>query len=236
MTKLNYLDDTYLFESKATFIEIRENEKGEAVILDETIFYPQGGGQPADTGKIILDNIIFSVTDVRLDENGIVWHFGKFQNGGFNKNDKVILKIDSDRRLINTKLHSAGHLLDCAVIKMGIKNITATKGFHFPNGPSVEYNGTIENSAEIIPELEKIVNELIVKNLQIEKQTLSSDEAKKQGVWAPEGKSARIVNFEGFPNCGCGGTHVKSSSEIGQIIIRKIKSKKGITKISYSVE
>ena len=182
MTKLNYLDDTYLFESKATFIEIKENEKGKAVILDETIFYPQGGGQPADTGKIILDNIIFSVTDVRLDENGIVWHFGEFQNEGFNKNDKVILKIDSDRRLINTKLHSAGHLLDCAVIKMGIKNITATKGFHFPNGPSVEYNGTIENSAEIIPELEKIVNELIVKNLQIEKQTLSSDEAKKQEI------------------------------------------------------
>ena len=80
MTKLNYLDDTYLLESKATFIEIKENEKGKAVILDETIFYPQGGGQPADTGKIILDNNIFSVTDVRLDENGIVWHFGEFQN------------------------------------------------------------------------------------------------------------------------------------------------------------
>ena len=119
---------------------------------------------------------------------------------------------------------------------MGIKNITVTKGFHFPNGSYVEYNGTIENSAEIIPELEKIVNELIVKNLQIEKQTLSPDEAKKQGVWAPEGKSARIVNFEGFPNCGCGGTHINSSSEIGKITIRKIKSKKGITKISYSVE
>ena len=236
MTKLNYLNDTYIFESNAFFVEIKENEKGKAVTLDETIFYPQGGGQPADKGQIISNDAVFIVNDVKLDENGIVWHFGEFENGEFRKKNKVILKIDKDRRINNAKLHSAGHLLDCAVTKMGIENLEPIKGFHFPDGPYVEYKGLIEDFVDIILELEKTVNDLIVENLQIEKQNLSPEEAKKQGVWAPQGKSARIINFAGFSNCGCGGTHVNFASEIGKIIIRKIKFKKGITKIAYLVK
>ena len=112
MTKLNYLSNTYLFDSEAIFVEIKENEKGKAVILDKTIFYPQGGGQPADKGKIISGDTIFIVNDVRIDEVGIVWHFGEFSNGQFKIGNKVILKIDKDRRKLNAKLHSAGHLLD----------------------------------------------------------------------------------------------------------------------------
>ena len=118
MTKLNYLDNTYLFESEAIFIEIKENEKGKAVILDETIFYPQGGGQPADRGEIVSGDNIFAVSDVRLDETGTVGHFGEFKQGEFKQDDKVDLKIDKDRRILNAKLHSAGHLLDCAVSKI----------------------------------------------------------------------------------------------------------------------
>ncbi|PIS39583.1 MAG: alanyl-tRNA editing protein AlaX, partial [Candidatus Nealsonbacteria bacterium CG08_land_8_20_14_0_20_38_20] len=114
MTKLNYFDNTYLFESEAIFIEIKENEKGKAVILDATIFYPQGGGQPADKGEIVSGDNIFVVSDVRLDESGTVWHFGEFKTGEFKQGDKVDLKIDKDRRILNAKLHSAGHLLDCA--------------------------------------------------------------------------------------------------------------------------
>lgn len=235
MTKLNYLDNTYLFESEAIFVEIKENEKGRAVILDETIFYPQGGGQPADKGEIISGDNIFVVNDVRLDETGTVWHFGEFKNGNFKQGDKVILKIDKDRRILNAKLHSAGHLLDCAVSKMEIENLQPTKGFHFPDGPYVEYDGIIENPATIIPVLQKNINELIAQNLQVERKDLNSEEAQAKGIWAPAGKSARVVNFAGFSTCGCGGTHVNCASEIGKITIRKIKSSQGKTKIAYSV-
>ena len=236
MTKLNYLDNTYLFESEAIFVEIKENEKGRAVILNETIFYPQGGGQPADKGEIVSGDNIFVVSDVRLDETGTVWHFGEFKNGEFKQGDKVILKIDKDRRILNAKLHSAGHLLDCAVSKMGIENLKPTKGFHFPDGPYVEYDGTIENPAEIIPVLQKNIDELIAQNLQIERKDLSTEEAQAKGIWTPVGKSARVVNFAGFSICGCGGTHVNSASGIGKITIRKIKSSQGKTKIAYAVE
>ncbi|MFA5828773.1 MAG: alanine--tRNA ligase-related protein [Candidatus Shapirobacteria bacterium] len=235
MTKLNYLNDTYLFESEAVFLEVSQNEKGKAVILDETIFYPQGGGQPADKGEIISGVNIFTVNDVRLDETGTVWHFGEFKNGELKQGDKVVLKIDQERRILNARLHSAGHLLDCAVTKIGIENLKPTKGFHFPDGPYVEYSGTIENPAEIIPLLQKNIDNLLEQNLPVEKKDLSPAEAQAKGVWAPAGKSARVVNFAGFPICGCGGTHVKTASEIGKITIRKIKSNQGTTRIAYSV-
>lgn len=235
MTKLNYLKDTYLFKWEATFIEIKENEKGKAIILDETIFYPQGGGQPADKGEIISGDNIFIVNDVRLDENWVVWHFGEFKSGEFKQGDRVVLKIDEDRRILNAKLHSAGHLLDCAVSKMNIENLHPTKGFHFSDGPYVEYDWTIENPAELILVLQKNIDDLISQNLPVEKEELTPDEAKKKWVYAPVGKSARVVNFEGFPFCWCGGTHVNRASEIGQIIVKKIKSGQWKTKIAYLV-
>jgi len=93
MTKLNYLEDTHLFEAEATFLETKNHEKGTAVILDGTIFYPQGGGQPADQGKISTPNATFTVNDVRLDEDGTVWHFGIFENGEFQKGEKIKHKV-----------------------------------------------------------------------------------------------------------------------------------------------
>jgi len=236
MTKLKYLDDTYLFEASATVTEITANENGKAVILDQTIFYPQGGGQPTDIGEISSGTTLFSVTNVRLDENGQVWHFGEFQQREFQQGDKVALKLDSKQRILNSRLHSAGHLLDCAVLELGITSIEPTKGYHFSNGPYVEYKGILDDPSNIIPDLEKKVNELVDKNLAVERQRLTPYEAKLQGIWTPEGKSARIVYFSGFPYCGCGGTHINSSKEIGEITIRKIKSKKGVTRISYSVK
>jgi len=235
MTKLNYLDDTYLFESSAHFLEFRENEKGKAVILDETIFYPQGGGQPADGGKISFGENIFIVKDVRLDETGVVWHFGEFTSGLFNKEDKLTLKIDEERRKLNARLHSAGHLLDCAVTKLGVKNLRPTKGFHFPDGPYVEYDGMLENPIALVPVLQKIVDELVLADLPIEKRNLAFEEAQALGIIAPAGKSARVVNFVGFSFCGCGGTHVKGSAEIGKIAIRKIKSSQGKTRVAYKL-
>ena len=235
MTNLLYLNDTYLFETEAKFIGLRENEKGTAVILDQTIFYPQGGGQPADTGKIILESNEFTVTDVRLDAEGIVWHFGTFNSNLFNEGDEVALEIDKDKRLLNARLHSAGHLLDCAVSKLKLETLKPTKGFHFPQGPYVEYDGVVEDNQALIPILEKAINELIEENLHTASEELSPEEAKAQNIWAPQGKSARVVHFHGYEHCGCGGTHINEASEIGKVHIRKIKAKKGITRISYAI-
>ncbi|MCK4608824.1 MAG: hypothetical protein KAT71_05045 [Gammaproteobacteria bacterium] len=232
MTQLKYLEDFCLAKHRSVCIEISSDE----VIVDETIFYPQGGGQPCDTGIITNKNGEFQVTKVYLDENGIVHHLGNFIKGAFNSGDIVDLVIDKERRDLNTRLHSAGHLIDCAVEQLNLNYLKPTKGYHFPGGPSIEYEGAIENPETLLPQLQRAVNSLIAQKLPIQIDELTEAEAKKHGLFVPKGKSARIVGFKGFKACGCGGTHVKNSSEIGKIIIKKIKTKKGITKISYVLD
>lgn len=235
-TTLKYLDNTYLFVSEAKVLDIRKTEKGTAVILDETIFYPQGGGQPADIGKISSSSGILIVSDVRLDENGDVLHYGQFETGNLEKGQTVKLEINADRRTLNAKLHSAAHLIDVAVEKAGIPIVAARKGYAFPDGPYVEYDGEIENADSYIPKLEEKIKELIAQNIKVERKYYSPDEARRKGIHAPSGKSARTIAFEGNAEVGCGGTHVENSSEIGAITIRKISSKKGTTKVCYQVK
>ncbi|MFC1802323.1 alanine--tRNA ligase-related protein [Patescibacteria group bacterium] len=234
-TELLYLENTYLFESTATFLETRQNEKGLAIILDKTIFYPQGGGQPTDTGYIRNNNTVFKVTFVGLDEKGVVWHFGEFEQGSFENNQEVSLEIDEEKRKLHTRIHSAGHLLDCAVQEMNL-GITPDKGFHFVEGPSLESEGTLEVTDELKGSIEKKVNELVEANLKVNRENVSSEEAVKKGMKAPTGKDVRLIGFENYKECGCGGTHVIASADIGKITIRKMSSKKGRTKISYAVE
>lgn len=234
-TQLEYLNNSSLFISEAVILEIKETDGVVAVALDKTIFYPQGGGQPCDTGKIYNEHGGFVVSSVRLDQDGIVWHFGNFISGKFISEEKVTLEIEAAKRNLYTKLHSAGHLIDCAVEKLAIPNLQPTKGYHFPDGPSVEYQGTVENPEDLVSQLQKTIDELLVKNLPLEIHDLSPEEAQAKGIYAPLGKKARTVNFQGFSICGCGGTHVISSGQLGKILIKKIKSKKGITKIYYEV-
>ncbi|MBI5415016.1 hypothetical protein HZA38_05915 [Candidatus Peregrinibacteria bacterium] len=236
MTVLLYLSDTYLFLVAAKVLEIRNTEKGKAIILDQTIFYPQGGGQPADFGEISSNTAVFAVTDVRLDETGTVLHYGNFFSGTLKNGDEVTLTIDSERRTLNARLHSAGHLLDVAVQKSGITGLVPTKGYHFPEGPYVEYKGELKNPQEYISKLEEILTELVAAKILMEKIELSPEEAQKRQIFAPPGKAARVVNFQGYEGCGCGGTHVRDSGEIGKMTIRKISSKNGVTRVAYALE
>lgn len=93
------------------------------------------------------------------------------------------LKIDKERRILNSKIHSAGHLLDNAVGKLQIEGLKPLKGFHFPEGPYVEYEGEVDNPAELIPKLQSTIDSLISEDLVVEIEDLSPEEAKTRGVW-----------------------------------------------------
>lgn len=90
--------------------------------MEETIFHPQGGGQPSDQGVIEFNDSIFTVEKVSKNKDGTIQHFGKFQNKEkvFKNKDKVTLKIDKNFRILNVRLHSAGHLIDVAVRNIGL--------------------------------------------------------------------------------------------------------------------
>lgn len=238
-TKLLYLENMDILETDAVIMDVLEEEGKQVVILNQTIFYPQGGGQPYDQGEITSEKSKFIVEQVRFID-GVVKHIGMFKSGNFKKSDKVTLSVNPERRLLNSKLHSAGHLVDVGIYALKPDWI-ADKGFHFPDGPYVEYKGEIdENEKENFKQkLEKECNEIIQMNLVVSVVICEKNDLSKYCRHVPEnipeGKPIRIVLFNDF-GVPCGGTHVSSLSEIKSMSIRKIKVEKGTIRISYDVE
>ena len=234
MTQLDYLKNTYLFESKAQIIETWENEFWKYIILDKTIFYPQGWWQPSDIWEIIFWDEIFEVTKAILDENWIVFHYGKLSlsTEGFSPLQKVKLKINSDIRIKNAKNHTWWHLLDIAVKNIWL-DLIARKWFHFDSWCYVEYSWiyNVEEKEEIIKKLNFEINNLVSQNLKIG--------VENNLEWkSPEGKKFRKVSFEKYENlwCGCWWTHLNSIWELWKIEITNIKNKKWNCKISYKIK
>lgn len=235
MTKALYLEDTYLFSSQGMILQELETEKGHALILDQTIFYPQGGGQPADQGIVVSENNIFRVTDVRLQENGEILHFGSWEHERIPLSNSVTLTVDKERRLLNAKNHSAGHVIDIAMNNLGYR-LPHSKSYHFPDSPYVEYVGTIENPEQLKETLEKELQKLISEALVTKSANLNREECETKDITVPSGKEGRTIRFADYMEVGCGGTHIHSSQEIGEVCISKIKSKHGLTKISYKLK
>ena len=239
-TALNYLQDTYQFSALAKVMAVGKDEQGrDYIILDQTIFYPQGGGQPYDTGSITNSNGSFIVTDVRLvGEN--VYHYGFFNNLPFQVGEKVNLTVDEARRRLNAKNHSAGHLLDTVLHEID-SSLIPVKGFHFPEGPYVEYAGELKEDPETLAKkIEEKMNGLITEGSVVKTEIVANRAELEKHChyvpgYIPENKPARVVTLYGDKGTPCGGTHVKDIKELGLAKITKIKNKEGNIRISYSV-
>ena len=231
MTKLKYLENTYLFENSATIIEQGFDERGEYLIFDSTIFYPQGGGQASDIGEIIVDNKSYKIDFVASDKNGFVKHYGTFNDNL--KTKMAEQKVDKDVRLKNASSHTAGHLISVVVEEL-YSNLKAVKGYHFLDGSYIEFIGEkIDNKEEFLSNVNTKIEELLDKGLNITIKNLSQKETKEQfGI--DNAKNFRVMYFEGFKAIPCGGTHLKSTKELKSVIATKIKSKKDRVKVSYS--
>jgi Ser-tRNA(Ala) deacylase AlaX len=150
------------------------------------VFHPQGGGQPSDTGLIVFSgsDLKFSVQDVR-SKDGIVLHYGVFEGSNpesgidSEKGKEVYLTVDESRRKLNSRLHSAGHLLDMCMQKVGLGHLEPGKGYHFPDGPFVEYKGSVPQEEFQVKqkELEAEANELISKGGKVYAAILPYEEA-----------------------------------------------------------
>ena len=240
-TQLAYLNDSHKVEDDARFVCLEQVDgKGTAVVLDQTIFYPQGGGQPADQGQISSSNATFNVHDVRLVD-GVVHHYGTFSSGEFAGGEPVKLRINADRRLRHTRLHSAGHLID-ATVRMLELPLTPTKGYHFSDGPYVEYEGEIpiDQREDIRLRLEQKVNELV--NSKFETQMVYAKKDQMQEIcgfipnYIVDNKEVRVISIVPKLGCPCGGTHVKNSEDVGQIKLTKIRVKGGQSRLCYDLD
>jgi Ser-tRNA(Ala) deacylase AlaX len=237
-TKLLYMDDFGIVACEAIVTEIKNSEDGRTiVVLDQTCFYPRGGGQDWDTGKISASAMRYAVSEVRLDEGGVVHHY-IVEDPKFEVGETVQCSVDHERRNVNTRLHSAGHVLDMATSSLR-PNLIPAKGAHYPHMSFVEYEGIIDDPEELTKALQVKIDELLAQKITNTLKFVNLDELKTlcRHVPAnlPSNKPIRVVLYGDF-GVPCGGTHVKNLSDIGKLEITKVKSKKGITKIGYRVD
>lgn len=238
-TKLLYMEDMQQLSCEANVASVDPIDSKSVVYLEQTVFYPQGGGQPYDTGTITTSDQTFVVEDVRFVD-GKVQHIGHFPGKPFKEGESVTCNVNGERRQLHARLHSGGHVLDMAVNELGYDWIPG-KGYHFPDGPYVEYQGDLgeEDKEVIIGKLNGKITDILDRGVQTEIRFMSKEEMSQYcrhvPTYLPAGKPSRIVLYGDF-GVPCGGTHVAALLDIGRLYVRKIKGQSGSLRVSYLVE
>ena len=239
MTKLLYLDDFNVTSCTAKVTAVSQHEGKDVLELDQTCFYPKGGGQDFDTGVIEDANANVFNVEAAFFVDGVVKHIGSFAGGKFGYDDSVQCNVDETRRDINTMIHSAGHVIDMAIRSIGYEWHPG-KGAHYPDMAFVEYSGEYdgENKDNYVSEIQTAVDSLLTSGSTNRIAFMDADEMKNHGAVVPENipkdKPSRVMMYDDFA-VPCGGTHVQNISDTGTIRVTKIKKKGGEIRVSYSV-
>ena len=232
MTELLCLKDSYLKEFKAIITSISENK----VSLDKTAFYPTGGGQPSDTGKVIANGKEFGVVAVKK-ENGVVWH-SLNSSKGLSVGTNVRGKIDWDRRYNIMRMHTSAHVLAAVLYNQTGKLITGNQ-IDFPLS-RMDFNVETSFDEDSAKKLQETVNNELKKNHEVKVSFMPREDAIKKpelvrlkDLLPPSLKEWRIVQIGSIDLQADGGTHVKNTSEIGEIKIVKTQNKGANNKRIY---
>lgn len=217
-----YYDSPYIKEFEGTVLSCTEGKKGWEIILDQTAFYPEGGGQPADTG--LLGGV--KVIDVH-ERGGEIVHF---TDGPLPAGEKVSGVIDWDRRFLHMQEHSGEHLVSGLIHShFGYDNV----GFHMgAEEVTIDFNGVLE--WKDLMEIEAEANGIIWENREIyagfppKEELASLDYRSKKELTG----DVRIVKIPGGDICACCGTHVRYTGEIGLVKFVSMIHYKGGVRIS----
>lgn len=230
MTDLLYQTDSYLkdFTAKITGLDAEQN----GVLLDRTAFYPGGGGQPADTGTLIVDGQTYTVTGVKRGHVHIIE--GALPPQGAD----VQAQIDWERRYKLMRVHTALHVL-CGVVWHDY-GASVTGGNMEPLKGRMDFEFE-RMQKELVSEIEARINEQVQASRDVQIALLSRDEAEqipdlirtKVNLIPAEVQTIRTVEIVGLDLQACGGTHLANTGDIGTIRVPNYKSKGGINKRLY---
>ena len=216
------------------------------VIVDKTPFYPEGGGQIADTGSIIWDNGSGRIVDTQKTKSGTIYSQVEILEGTLEKKDTVELKVDVDRRKAIMLNHSVTHLLHAALREVLGEHVQQSGSEVRDDWMRFDFSHYKAMTKEELLAVETRVNEMILANMKVTKELLAYDEAKSQGaIGLFEGKygdEVRVVTMGDVSKELCGGTHVEATGDIGLFKIlaefgissgvRRIESTTGLNVLS----
>ena len=221
MTDPLFQQDAYLRTCRATVVEADEGR----VVLDRTVFYPLGGGQPGDTGRLLAaDGRSWAVVDTRKGEAGRVLHVLEPGAAAPEAGLEVEAVLDWQRRHAHMRMHTCLHLLG-SVLRFGVTGgqIAADKG-------RLDFDTQDEIDREAVT---SAVNALVAADHAVRSRWITDEELDRQpelvrtlSVQPPRGAGRiRLLDIEGVDLQPCGGTHVATTGEIGPVTVTRVESK-----------
>ena len=223
MTEKVFYQDSYQKTHRSVVSDIVDG----GVVLESTIFYPLGGGQPGDAGTLSVAGVDCRVTDTRFapDRRTIVHYLEADDLSALHVGESVELELDWQRRHRHMRMHTCMHLM-CSLI-----SAQATGGSVGETESRIDFD--LQGQVVDKEYLTTAVNELIGKDLPVTIGSISDEELEQNpglvrtmSVQPPKGQGeVRTIRIEGTDYQPCGGTHVLSTGEIGEVAITKIKSK-----------
>ncbi len=235
-TEKLYYDDQERGEFEAVVLDVLEREGGYDVVLDQTYFYPEGGGQPADTGTLSGEETTVEVVDVQ-EHDGVIVHRTDEDPG---KGGFVTGRIDVERRAALARHHTATHVVGFAargVLGEHIRQAGAQKGVQSARLDVRHYERITREQAR---EIERIANELVIANLPVTQEWPHRNEAEathgfdlyQGGI--PPGERIRLIHV-GEDVQACGGTHVSRTGEIGAIkLLSTERIQDGVERLTFA--
>jgi misacylated tRNA(Ala) deacylase len=216
-----FRDDAYLRRCEATVISVDED----GIVLDQTVFYPLGGGQPGDTGRLLLaDGSAIDILDTRQGEDGVVCHRPAPGEWTLEGGDKVVAELDWERRYAHMRMHTCLHLLG-SVLRFGVTggNIAATR-----SRLDFDMEETVDKAA-----VTEALNALISADHEVGFFWITEPELDARpdlirtlSVRPPRGVGRiRLLEIPNVDLQPCGGTHVSRTSEIGAVRVAKVEKK-----------
>ncbi|AUX08219.1 alanyl-tRNA synthetase [Halalkaliarchaeum desulfuricum] len=222
-TEQLYYDDQERTEFEAVVLDVFERDDDEYdVVLDGTMFYPEGGGQPADHGTLSTDDTTVEVTDVQIHD-GVILHR---TDGDPGKGEIVRGQIDVDRRRRLMRHHTATHIVGFAarqVLGDHVRQAGAQKGIDSSRLDVRHYDRI---TREEVTEIERVANEIVMDNVAVKAEWPDRHEAEKEHGFdlyqggIPPGRNVRLIHIDEDVQA-CGGTHVSRTGEVGTIKLLK---------------
>jgi alanyl-tRNA synthetase len=222
MTERLHRQDPYLLEFDAAVLARREHQGRSAVVLDRTAFYAESGGQPWDTGTLGGARVLAVIEDgsdvLHVLDRAVA-------------EERVHGSVDAERRRDHMQQHHGQHLLSQAFVQVAQ---AATVAFHLGSeDTTVDLDRFV--GEEQARAAERLANDVVWQARPVHVASLSASEARAAGFDPPQGALAdiRIVEADAFDRQPCGGTHPRSTAEVGVVVISCLERYKGGTRVHF---
>ncbi|WP_302889638.1 alanine--tRNA ligase [uncultured Acidaminococcus sp.] len=200
---------------------IKEGHSGDnlALILTNTAFHAEGGGQLGDTGRLVSEAGIFDVENTKKLPDGTTIHLGTVESGTFSVGQTVTFEVNLERKADIARNHTATHLLHAALKKVLGGHVNQAGSYVGPDRLRFDFSHFSPLTTEELCRVEELVNEAILDAVDVQISEEDIDKAKEMGAMAlfgeKYGKIVRVVNVPGHSMELCGGVHVPNTSRIG---------------------